>query len=528
MKKRFNDTGVCVPEKHYMVDISDKVRRIVEMIEKGDYFVINRPRQYGKTTTIYMVSRYLKTLDEFFPIRISFEGLGSESYTNETKFIEAFLLQLAIVFKTAGNEAIVKFIETGTNPDSIQKLSIWITEMIKRTGRKVILMIDEVDKSTNNQLFLDFLGMLRDKYLRSSEGEDETFRSVILTGVHDVKNLKVRLRADEEAKYNSPWNIAVDFNMEMSFNPGEIASMLREYSTAAGVEMDINSTAETLYYYTSGYPFLVSKLCKMIDEGTAAGTGTKKWDKTGIEKAVNALLEIKNTNFDSVLKNLKNNTDLYAAVEKMMLSGETIEYNLHSEIIGMGIMYGIFKRKDNLVDIHNRIYKELIYNYMTTNFKLKVLLDTDVAHYNFRDHFITMGGGLDFEKVLLKFQEFMKKEYSHRDGAFMERNGRLVFLAFIKPIINGIGYDFKEVQVSEEKRLDVLITYGTERYVIELKIWRGEEAHKRGIKQLTDYLDILSLDKGFLIIFDLTGKGRKEFKNERLIAGNKDIFSIWV
>ena len=31
------------------------------MIEQGDYFVINRPRQYGKTTTIYMLNRLLKT-----------------------------------------------------------------------------------------------------------------------------------------------------------------------------------------------------------------------------------------------------------------------------------------------------------------------------------------------------------------------------------------------------------------------------------------------------------------------------------
>ncbi len=75
MIKRFNDTGVCIPEKHYMVDISNKTGQIVKMIERGDYFVIDRPRQYGKTTTIYMVSRNLKTSEEYFPIRISLEGL---------------------------------------------------------------------------------------------------------------------------------------------------------------------------------------------------------------------------------------------------------------------------------------------------------------------------------------------------------------------------------------------------------------------------------------------------------------------
>ena len=47
-------------------------------------------------------------------------------------------------------------------------------------------------------------------------GKDETFQSVILAGVYDVKTLKLKLHPQEEMKYNSPWNIAVDFQMEMS------------------------------------------------------------------------------------------------------------------------------------------------------------------------------------------------------------------------------------------------------------------------------------------------------------------------
>ena len=83
-------------------------------------------------------------------------------------------------------------------------------------------MIDEVDKSSNNQLFLSFLGMLRNKYLLRNEGKDYTFHSVILAGVHDVKNLKVKIRPEEEQKYNSPWNIASDFEVDMSFSKEEI------------------------------------------------------------------------------------------------------------------------------------------------------------------------------------------------------------------------------------------------------------------------------------------------------------------
>jgi hypothetical protein len=64
----------------------------------------------------------------------------------------------------------------------------------------------------------------------------------------------------------------------------------------------------------------------------------------------------------------------------------------------------------------------------------------------------------------------------------------LLFLAFIKPIINGTGFDFKEVQISEEKRIDIVITL-KEKYIVELKIWRGEEYHKKGLIQLQEYLD---------------------------------------
>jgi hypothetical protein len=33
MKKRFNTTGICVPKKHYMVNIDSKIEQIKELIE---------------------------------------------------------------------------------------------------------------------------------------------------------------------------------------------------------------------------------------------------------------------------------------------------------------------------------------------------------------------------------------------------------------------------------------------------------------------------------------------------------------
>jgi predicted AAA+ superfamily ATPase len=56
--KEFNITGTCIPHKHYMVDTSNKIEKVVtRLIEKGKYFIINRPRQFGKTTTLHLLEK---------------------------------------------------------------------------------------------------------------------------------------------------------------------------------------------------------------------------------------------------------------------------------------------------------------------------------------------------------------------------------------------------------------------------------------------------------------------------------------
>ena len=68
--KRFNTTGLCNPKKHYMVNISEKIEKIKVLIEHEEYFVINRPRQYGKTTTLTALERSLS--ERIFSYRYKF------------------------------------------------------------------------------------------------------------------------------------------------------------------------------------------------------------------------------------------------------------------------------------------------------------------------------------------------------------------------------------------------------------------------------------------------------------------------
>jgi hypothetical protein len=107
--KRFNTRGVCVPEKHYMVDVSSKLAKIMELVDQESYFAINRPRQYGKTTILSALKRHLRQTEDYLPISISFEGIGKERYVNVTEFCEAFLetnQKVSGVHRTKRNDSI--------------------------------------------------------------------------------------------------------------------------------------------------------------------------------------------------------------------------------------------------------------------------------------------------------------------------------------------------------------------------------------------------------------------------------------
>ena len=118
----------------------------------------------------------------------------------------------------------------------------------------------------------------------------------------------------DKTTYNSPWNVAQDFIIDLSFNPNEISSMLREYEKDFNTGMSIGELAQEIYKYTSGYPYLVSKLCEIIDERL-----DKDWSIQGIQEAIKIILKEKSTLFDELIKNLENNKELYNSIYNQLI-----------------------------------------------------------------------------------------------------------------------------------------------------------------------------------------------------------------
>ena len=51
MPRRFNVTGDCRPDWHYMVPPIPRLPEAPKLVEEMGYFVVHAPRQTGKTTT---------------------------------------------------------------------------------------------------------------------------------------------------------------------------------------------------------------------------------------------------------------------------------------------------------------------------------------------------------------------------------------------------------------------------------------------------------------------------------------------
>ncbi len=520
----FNTEGLCRPDEHYMVRLDDRLACIKNtLIDRKKYFVINRGRQYGKTTTLKALAKYLS--GDYVVLSLDFQQMGTEDFVDAATFAHAFANILIEKLEIKGlddrkelMEPLMEVINRDSN--SLKDLFIRLSRMCRNSAQPIVLMIDEVDSASNNQVFIDFLAQLRSYYL--ARDEMPIFHSVVLAGVYSIKNLKLKLRPESEHQYNSPWNIAADFEINMSFSTNQIATMLNEYEADHHTGMDIQAVADEIYRYTSGYPVLVSFICKRIDErlcGSEAFQFPKDaWSGAGVAEAVKNILKMSTPLFESMVKQLDQYSELRTMLENIIYQGIKIPFSPDEKAVSMGLMFGFLAEKNGQVAIANRIFEMYLMNLFMTEeaARSEVYLQGDRDRIGFiRDN------RLDMDLVLKKFVEYFHEICDDKDEDFIEKNGRKFFLLYLKPIINGTGNYYIEAQTRDSRRTDLIVDYLGEQFIVELKIWHGNEYNARGEKQLTEYLEYFHRDKGYLLSFNFNQK--KEIGVKEIQACGKTI-----
>jgi hypothetical protein len=269
---------------------------------------------------------------------------------------------------------------------------------------------------------------------------------VILAGVYDVKNLRRKLRPEDDHRVNNPWNIAADFDVDMSFSKMDIEGMLEEYP------------------------------------------------------------------------------ELNQMLQSLLFTGKTIAYNTDNTAIDMATMFGFIKNQHGIAVVANRIFETRLYNAYLSSSEMQ---RSDIYKESLQDknQFI-VDGHLNIRRILEKFVVHFQELYGDSDETFIEEEGRKYFLLYLRPIINGTGNYYIESRTRELKRTDVIVDYHGEQYVIEMKIWHGEEYNKRGESQLLGYLEDYHVNKGYMVSFNFNKK--KNVGVQEIIFGEKILIEATV
>ena len=230
------------------------------------------------------------------------------------------------------------------------------------------------------------------------------------------------------------------------------------------------------------------------------------------------MLKVSTPLFESMVRQLDLYKELRVMLENIIYQGLKIPFSPDEKAISMGLMFGFLTEKNGQVAIANRIFEMYLLNLFMTEEAGKSEVYAQGGSDRIR---FIKENRLDMDLVLKKFVEYFHEICSDKEERFIEKFGRRFFLLYLKPIINGTGNYYIEAQTRDERRTDVIVDYLGEQFIVELKIWHGNEYNTRGEKQLTEYLEYFHRDKGYLLSFNFNQK--KEIGVKEIQVGDKTI-----
>ena len=148
MSRYFNTEGLCDPDIHYMVNLDDRLRRIKRFfVDRGKYFVINRGRQYGKTTTLRALASYLQ--EDYFVISMDFQLMSTGDFEEEKEFT-AKAGGGAVEVTISGKKEIVKvkLSEEVVDPNDIEMLE----DLIVAATNEALRQVEEASQASMAKL----------------------------------------------------------------------------------------------------------------------------------------------------------------------------------------------------------------------------------------------------------------------------------------------------------------------------------------------------------------------------------------
>ena len=488
MPRRFNTTGHCLADKHYMIPAGRRLSQVRSLIDDEHYFIMHAPRQTGKTTLLRNLSRELTDEGKFAAMTISLESFTRPEVAEMMPQILRELedkakYQLPEALRPPSREAFVG------DPDVA--LSSFLAEWSASISLPLVVFFDEID-SIPGPVLISVLRQLRNGYTSRPSPFPQ---SVALVGLRDIRDYRVQLRPDSETLGTaSPFNIKEESLVLRDFTEEEVNELLDQHVEETGQQFESDARKE-IFNQSQGQPWLVNALASqlttrydaLVPDRSVAVTREK------VSEAREVLIERRDTHLDSLVDKLRE--EQVRRVIQPILTGEMAVGSAYDDDFSYVRDLGLVALREGYHRIANPIYQEIIPRVL--NFHIQTCIPDQPAW------FVADDGTLDLRKLIQGFIDFWQRhgEVVYHGMPYHEAAPHLIFMAYLQRIVNAGGRIDREFAVGTG-RADLVVEYGGRQDVIELKIMRGKHTLQDGLTQVARYAKRLRRDVGYLVIFD--------------------------
>ena len=486
----FNTTGPCRPDKHYMLPPERRLPAVRRLVDEERYFVVHAARQTGKTTAMRALAEQLRAEGQV-ALHVSLEA---SRHTPSLAEVEPRWIQAVVDHARWTLPAADRPPEgAGAGAPGTRLAGLLGDWAMALHPRPLVLLLDEVD-TIEGEAMVNFLAQLRSGF----NHRPRTFpSSIVLVGLRDLKDYLVQAKGGLPPNPGSPFNIKAESLTLRNFTRDEVAELYSQHTDDTGQPFT-GDAIDRSWFWTRGQPFLVNALAYHLTrrEPIPAPTPITGAD---IDRAKEALLLSRTTHLDNLVRRL--HEPRVARILRPILLGELPPTDV-SDDFDYAADLGLLVKGESGWEPANPLYREVLIGAL-------VQVPQDVLPAPWWP-WRTVDGRLDLPALIDAFLDWWRRHgdllIEQADAGWREAAAHLAFMAFLQRVVNGGGQVHREY-ASGRGRLDLLVQYGPDRFVIELK--RVPPAHvslqtvrEEGIAQLAGYLDQLGLAEGWMLVFD--------------------------
>ena len=497
------------PNSHYFLPHRLDFEQLLELIEKKYYFVLHAPRQSGKTTAIIEFTKYLLKENKYKALYVSFESarLAANDVAYAVEIILKQLMDKIKLFLPEEKKAL-SYLENIIRIKNYERtgvydfLRFWAGENAVQGGKPLVLFFDEFDVLSGDSL-IALLTQFRTGYTDRPASFPQT---ICLVGVRDLRDYKIKTAKPEELGIlYSPFNIKAESLTLPDFSEKDVETLYKQHEKETG-QIFTEDAISYAFEETQGQPWLVNALAYQACFRDVKDR-SQPINKEVMQRSREALIKRCDTHMDALLDRLQE-PRVRCIIDTLISSEEGRGFP--PDDLQYVRDLGLISRKE--IRIANPIYQEIVPRALAQTKQEEIV--QEMAWYQNSEGF------LDMSKLLQGFTKFYREnaEIWLERFAYKESAPHLLLLAFLQRLINGGGTIHREYALGRS-RVDLLISWKTQTFVIEIKVKRGESTFTKGLAQTAEYMDRSNATEGHLVIFD-RGQGSWEEK----IYHRKEVF----